>query len=38
MAIPYSSAVLAGFLMLFYIIKNWYMDIFNNSRSKKVAR
>jgi TRAP-type C4-dicarboxylate transport system permease small subunit len=38
MAIPYSSAVLAGFLMLFYIIKNWYLDIFNNSRSKKVAR
>lgn len=35
MAVPYSSAVFAGFLMLFYIIKNWYGETFENSIDKK---
>ena len=26
MAVPYSSAVLGGVLMLYYILKNWWMD------------
>jgi len=26
MAVPYSSAVVGGVLMLYYILKNWWMD------------
>ena len=31
MKIPYSSAVLAGILMLFYVIKNWKEEVFSNA-------
>lgn len=31
MMIPYSSAVFAGLLMLFYVIKNWKEEIFSNT-------
>jgi TRAP-type C4-dicarboxylate transport system permease small subunit len=27
MALPYSSAVVGGFLMLFYVLRNWWVDI-----------
>lgn len=35
MAVPYSSTIFAGVLMLFYIIKNWYEEVFKNSSVKK---
>lgn len=27
MAVPYSSAVVGGFLMLYYVLRNWWIDI-----------
>jgi len=27
MAVPYSSAVVGGILMLFYVLRNWWLDI-----------
>ncbi len=29
MAVPYSSAVVGGFLMFYYVLRNWWLDIRN---------
>ena len=32
MAIPYSSVVVGGMLMLYYVLKNWWSDIHSNKK------
>jgi TRAP-type C4-dicarboxylate transport system permease small subunit len=27
MAVPYSSAIVGGILMLYYVLRNWWFDI-----------
>jgi len=35
MAVPYSSAIFAGLIMLYYVIKNWFEEISSNLLTKK---
>ena len=32
MAIPYSSVVVGGILMLYYVLRNWWSDIHSKKR------
>jgi TRAP-type C4-dicarboxylate transport system permease small subunit len=35
MAVPYSSAVVGGVLMLYYVLRNWWLDIRNKEEVSK---
>ncbi|MGD9346562.1 MAG: TRAP transporter small permease [Candidatus Aminicenantes bacterium] len=34
MAVPYSSAIVGGVLMLYYVVRNWWFDIRNKKRGQ----
>ena len=35
MAVPYSSAIVGGILMLYYVLRNWWFDIRNKAEAIK---
>jgi len=37
MAVPYSSAVVGGLLMLYYVLRNWWMDLRESSQQSEIS-
>ncbi len=37
MAVPYSSAIVGGVLMLYYVLRNWWSDIYKKEKADNPA-